>query len=69
MLYYICKKEDQRVESWVLKMMFTTREIEKRNQYGKICRYLETVFKNNLYGYNIIELCEYDITMPAEIKE
>lgn len=50
-------------------MMLTTREIEKRNQYGKICRYLETVFKNNLYGYNIIELCEYDVTMPAEIKE
>ena len=49
-------------------MMLTTREIEKRNQYGKICRYLETVFKNCGKGYDLYELIDYDPSMPEDVR-
>ena len=48
--------------------MLTTREIEKRNQYGKICRYLETVFKNCGKGYELFELIAYDPSMPEDVR-
>lgn len=49
-------------------MTLTDREIEKRNQYGKICRYLATVFKNCGKGYKLYELIDYDPSMPEDVR-
>ena len=49
-------------------MMLTTHEIEKSNQYCKICSYLGTVFENCGKGYELYELIDYDPSMPGDVR-